>query len=58
MVSVSSTGSLLVGGEGPDFSTPSVRLLDLAWSVTFTFTTYILEHASCLGGGHCLSALA
>lgn len=50
MVSVSSTCSLLEGREGPDFSKPSVRLLDLAWAVTFTFTTYILEQASCSGG--------
>lgn len=58
MVSVSSTGSLLEGREGPDSSTPSVKMLDLAWSVTFTFTTYILEQASCFEGGHCLSTLA
>ena len=50
MVSQSSTCSLLEGREGPDFSTPSVRLLDLAWAVTFTFTTYILEQALCSGG--------
>ena len=50
MVSASSTCSLLEGREGPDFSKPSVRLLDLAWAVTFTFTTYILEQASCSGG--------